>query len=94
MLGFSAVMGVYLDDQMSGWEVTNNTFRDVVQGILVGGGRHNTIEVIKKGAEPSPAPPDFIFIKERKKERKNFSHFFPWDQASHFPTTIPTTLTD
>ena len=34
---------VYLDDQMSGWLVTNNTITDSEVGVLVGGGRRNRI---------------------------------------------------
>jgi parallel beta-helix repeat protein len=43
-LGTPQVNGVYLDDQMSGWEVINNTFINAEQGVLIGGGRHNTVE--------------------------------------------------
>lgn len=32
VLGYMQVMGVYLDDQMSGWRVTNNTFINNQQG--------------------------------------------------------------
>ena len=42
-LAYMTVMGVYLDDEMSGWEVINNTFVDVQQAILAGGGRDNEI---------------------------------------------------
>ena len=34
---------VYLDDQMSGWLVVNNTIRDSQVGILIGGGRRNIV---------------------------------------------------
>jgi hypothetical protein len=40
-LGYLVVMGVYLDDQMSGWAIENNTFVNVMQGALLGGGRDN-----------------------------------------------------
>lgn len=39
-----AVVGVYLDDQASGINVKNNQFLNVQYGILVGGGRKNTIQ--------------------------------------------------
>lgn len=39
-----AVVGVYLDDQASGINVENNQFLNVQYGILVGGGRKNTIQ--------------------------------------------------
>eukprot|EP00730_Choanoeca_flexa_P000772 TRINITY_DN10329_c0_g1_i3.p1 TRINITY_DN10329_c0_g1~~TRINITY_DN10329_c0_g1_i3.p1 ORF type:complete len:562 (+),score=121.97 TRINITY_DN10329_c0_g1_i3:178-1863(+) len=38
-LGFPSVQAVYLDDEMSGWIVTNNTFIDCQKGVFVGGGR-------------------------------------------------------
>lgn len=38
-LGYPIVNGVYLDDQLSGITVINNTFVDCTQGVLVGGGR-------------------------------------------------------
>ena len=34
---------VYLDDQMSGWVVENNTFVDCQIGLFVGGGRRNLL---------------------------------------------------
>jgi hypothetical protein len=42
--GFTAVMGVYLDDQASGVTVFGNIFHHVDIGALVGGGRDNTLE--------------------------------------------------
>ena len=33
----------YLDDQMSGWRIENNTFEDCQVGTFVGGGRGNVI---------------------------------------------------
>jgi hypothetical protein len=30
---------IYLDDQMSGWTIVNNTFIDCQKGVFVGGGR-------------------------------------------------------
>ena len=44
VLGYLQVIGVYLDDQMSGWEIVGNSFINAQMGILVGGGRHNTVE--------------------------------------------------
>ena len=35
--------GIYLDDQMSGWNVSFNTFINIDRGIFVGGGRSNII---------------------------------------------------
>ena len=34
----------YLDDQMSGWNFTNNVIINATTGVLVGGGRHNNIQ--------------------------------------------------
>jgi len=42
-LGWPSVQAVYLDDQMSGWQVENNTFFNCSTGILVGGGRNNVV---------------------------------------------------
>jgi parallel beta-helix repeat protein len=42
-LGWPSVQGVYLDDQMSGWVVEDNTFINCQTGILIGGGRRNNI---------------------------------------------------
>jgi len=42
-LGWPSVQAVYLDDQMSGWQIENNTFVNCSTGILVGGGRSNTV---------------------------------------------------
>lgn len=39
----SGVMGVYLDDQLSGTAVDGNVFRDVDLPVLIGGGRDNRI---------------------------------------------------
>lgn len=36
------VQAVYLDDQMSGWTVWNNTFLNCTTGVLLGGGRLNS----------------------------------------------------
>jgi hypothetical protein len=41
---FSGVMGVYLDDQASGITVFGNIFSRVNRAVLLGGGRHNTLE--------------------------------------------------
>jgi hypothetical protein len=38
-----SVIGVYLDDEMSGYTIHNNTFDNVQTAILMGGGRNNTI---------------------------------------------------
>eukprot|EP00730_Choanoeca_flexa_P006890 TRINITY_DN12243_c3_g1_i2.p1 TRINITY_DN12243_c3_g1~~TRINITY_DN12243_c3_g1_i2.p1 ORF type:complete len:691 (+),score=157.02 TRINITY_DN12243_c3_g1_i2:1492-3564(+) len=43
-LGSPAVQGLYLDDQMSGYEIYNNSFKDCQNGILLGGGRSNHIK--------------------------------------------------
>jgi hypothetical protein len=42
-LGYTRVQGVYLDDQMSGYEIFNNSFVDCDCGILLGGGRDNVL---------------------------------------------------
>ena len=42
--GFNGVMAVYLDDQASGTTVFGNVFSRVNCGLMVGGGRDNTIE--------------------------------------------------
>ena len=39
----ASCQAIYLDDQMSAWTVTNNTVRDSLVGVLVGGGRRNLI---------------------------------------------------
>ena len=43
VLGAASVQGVYLDDQISGNNITNNIFIQCYSGILVGGGRRNLI---------------------------------------------------
>jgi len=43
-LGWPSVQGVYLDDQMSGWQIENNTFINCSTGVLVGGGRRNVVQ--------------------------------------------------
>jgi parallel beta-helix repeat protein len=43
VLGAPHVSALYLDDQMSGNQVVNNTFINAQQGVLVGGGRDNTV---------------------------------------------------
>mmetsp|Transcript_21215 Transcript_21215/g.38299 ORF Transcript_21215/g.38299 Transcript_21215/m.38299 type:complete len:693 (-) Transcript_21215:57-2135(-) len=40
-LGYPHVVAIYLDDQMSGYHVMNNTILDSDTGILLGGGRDN-----------------------------------------------------
>eukprot|EP00483_Globobulimina_turgida_P006714 UN06724 len=35
--------GIYLDDQMSGWDVSFNTFINIDRGIFVGGGRNTRV---------------------------------------------------
>jgi len=42
--GFNGVMAVYLDDQASGSTVFGNVFNRVNCGVMVGGGRGNTVE--------------------------------------------------
>jgi len=42
--GFNGVMAVYLDDQASGSTVFGNVFSRVNCGVMVGGGRDNTVE--------------------------------------------------
>mmetsp|Transcript_33966 Transcript_33966/g.106469 ORF Transcript_33966/g.106469 Transcript_33966/m.106469 type:complete len:525 (-) Transcript_33966:3-1577(-) len=42
-LGFPAVMGIYLDDMLSGISITNNSFEDVQVGVFVGGSRDVSI---------------------------------------------------
>lgn len=34
---------IHLDDQMSGWSILENSFRNVYKGVQLGGGRRNTI---------------------------------------------------
>jgi parallel beta-helix repeat protein len=41
---FTAIMGVYLDDQASGITVFGNIFSRVNMGVLLGGGRDNRLE--------------------------------------------------
>ena len=41
--GFGTVQAIYLDDQMSGWTIANNSFLDCQIGTWVGGGRRNVI---------------------------------------------------
>eukprot|EP00466_Bigelowiella_natans_P006470 jgi/Bigna1/54059/estExt_Genewise1Plus.C_280055 len=43
-LGVPSVQGVYLDDEMSGFQVYNNSFHDCQTGIVMGGGRHNHVK--------------------------------------------------
>lgn len=42
-IGSRKVRGVYLDDQISGIEVTGNVFEAVDEPVLIGGGRDNTV---------------------------------------------------
>ena len=42
-LGYPSVQAIYLDDQMSGWLVENNTVIDAQMGIMVGGGRDTVV---------------------------------------------------
>ena len=42
-LCFAHTVGFYMDDQESGWYVANNTFVNCDIGVLLGGGRRNTI---------------------------------------------------
>jgi hypothetical protein len=35
---------IYMDDELSGYTIVNNTFIDVDVGILIGGGRHHRVE--------------------------------------------------
>jgi len=39
----AGVNAIYLDDQMSGWTITNNTFFNCQIGSFIGGGRRNTV---------------------------------------------------
>jgi len=39
--GYPHAQAIYLDDQMSGWALIDNTFVDVDTGVLIGGGRDN-----------------------------------------------------
>jgi len=41
--GFGTVQAVYLDDQMSGWTVEENTLVDCQIGVWLGGGRRNSV---------------------------------------------------
>jgi hypothetical protein len=43
-LGYPSVQAMYLDDQMSGWTVVNNTVIDAQMGLMVGGGRDNIVQ--------------------------------------------------
>lgn len=43
-LGYPSVQGLYLDDQMSGYTIYNNTFKAVQTGIMIGGGRRNHVK--------------------------------------------------
>ena len=40
-LGFPALNCVYLDDELSGTTISNNTFRNCYNGAMLGGGRDN-----------------------------------------------------
>ena len=42
-LGATSVQAIYLDDQMSGWQIYNNTFIDSHVGMFIGGGRDNKL---------------------------------------------------
>ena len=42
-LGYPALNAVYLDDELSGQTISNNTFRNVYNGMMLGGGRDNMI---------------------------------------------------
>ena len=42
-LGFPSVQAIYLDDQMSGWTIENNTVINAQMGIMVGGGHKNIV---------------------------------------------------
>jgi hypothetical protein len=37
------LQAVYLDDQMSGWDIWNNTFYNCTTGSFIGGGEHNRV---------------------------------------------------
>jgi parallel beta-helix repeat protein len=39
----AGVTAIYLDDDMSGWNITNNTFVNCQTGVVIGGGRRNTV---------------------------------------------------
>lgn len=43
-LGAPSVQAIYLDDQMSGWMIYNNTFIDCQVGMFIGGGRRNEVK--------------------------------------------------
>ncbi|XP_065903276.1 uncharacterized protein [Dysidea avara] len=43
VLGAMSVQAIYLDDQMSGYEIYNNTFKNCYVGTFIGGGRHNHV---------------------------------------------------
>ena len=38
-----SVQAIYLDDQMSGWSISNNSFYNCQTGSFIGGGRRNTV---------------------------------------------------
>jgi len=40
----AGVQAIYLDDQMSGWNMTNNRFINCQIGSFIGGGRRNTVK--------------------------------------------------
>merc|ERR1711994_372178 len=39
----ASVQAIYLDDQMSGWNIINNSFIDCQVGSFIGGGRRNKV---------------------------------------------------
>ncbi|XP_065182890.1 uncharacterized protein LOC135813810 [Sycon ciliatum] len=43
VLGAPSVQAIYLDDQMSGYHIYNNTFIDCQKGTFIGGGRRNLV---------------------------------------------------
>ena len=42
-LGNPVISGIYLDDGMTGWQIYGNQFLDVMQGVMLNGGRDNLI---------------------------------------------------
>jgi hypothetical protein len=42
-LGYPSVQAIYLDDQMSGWLIEDNTVIDAQMGLMVGGGRDTIV---------------------------------------------------
>jgi hypothetical protein len=42
-LGNPVISGIYLDDGMTGWQIYGNQFIDVMQGVMLNGGRDNLI---------------------------------------------------